>query len=422
MLRLSIAPLLLWLAACPGPKHAQPDGAAPLTTPVGRDGKSLRGVAGDGTTVFAALASQASSTLEARRGDSIAWSAVIPGNAGVLALGGGTLYAALVDPQVRGQPGSAVAALDPASGALRWSRAFHATEWATISSLAPIEGGAVAGGSFSGTLRIGDRVVSSAGKADGFVVRLDGSGAPQWLVRVGGPHADAVQGLAVSGSRIAVAGTFASGAELAGVLLPAFDERTPHADGFVAELDANGRRAWAASFGGKRDDAVAGVAIDASGRVVAAGTIRESAHVGGADLVAQGDADGVVAWWSRVGGAQHAVLIGGPDFDGVRGITAVGDRIVVAGFFSGQMRLGDRTLAAGGGDDSFIAALDDHGAVLDGWQIGGAGREEITAIASVPGGFIAGVAHTAEADLAGAALPAPKDPFAGAAIMVRPVR
>jgi hypothetical protein len=280
----------------------------------------------------------------------------------------------------------------------------------------------IAGGAFSGTLRIGDKIVSSAGKSDGFVARLDAAGTPLWVVRAGGLNADAVQGVAVSGARIAVAGTFASGAELQGVLLPAFDERTPFADGFVAELDADGRRKWAASFGGKRDDAVAGVAIDASGRVAVAGTVRETAHVGGADLVAQGDADGVIAWWSPGGASSHAVLIGGADFDGLRGITAVGDRIVVAGFFSGQLRLGDRVLAAGGGDDSFIAAFDEHGASVDGWQIGGAGREEITAIAAVPGGFVAGVAHTAAADLAGAALPAPKDPMAGAAVIVRPVR
>ncbi len=393
-----------------------------MTVEVGRAGMSLRGVAGDGTTAFAALASATSSTIEARRGATIAWSAVIAGRASALALGDKALFVAMSDAKVRGEPGSAVASLEPATGKPIASRAIESTEWATVSSLAPFDAGVIVGGAFSGTLRIGDKVVSSAGKSDGFIARLDPTGRPLWLVRVGGPHSDAVQGIAVSGTRIAVAGTFASGAELQGVLLPAFDERTPYADGFVAELDAGGQRKWAASFGGKKDDAVAGVAIDASGRIAVAGTIRESAHVGGADLVAQGEADGVIGWWSPVGAASHAVLVGGPDFDGLRGITAVGDRIVVAGFFSGQLRLGDRTLAAGGGDDSFVAAFDDHGSVLDGWQIGGAGREEITAIASVPGGFIAGVAHTAAADLAGATLPAPSDPMTGAAVIVRPVR
>ncbi|MBA3463752.1 MAG: hypothetical protein H0T46_27595 [Deltaproteobacteria bacterium] len=299
---------------------------------------------------------------------------------------------------------------------------MESSEWATVSSLATLpDGGVLVGGTFSGTMRIAASVVSSAGKSDGFVARLDATGKPAWLVRVGGQHADAVQGVATRGDRIVIAGTFAAGAELRGVLLPAFDERSPFADGFVAELDAKGARKWSASFGGKRDDAVAGVAIDAGGRVAVAGTVRETAHVGGADLVAQGDADGVVGWWSPGGAALHAVLIGGADFDGLRAITAVGDRIVVAGFFSGAMRLGDRQVAAGGGDDSFLAAFDTSGAILDSWQVGGPGREELTSLASVPGGFIAGVAHTAAVDIAGAELPAPKDPMSGAAIVVRPV-
>jgi hypothetical protein len=116
------------------------------------------------------------------------------------------------------------------------------------------------------------------------------------------------------------------------------------------------------------------------------------------------------------------VLLGGPDFDGARSIIATGDRIVVSGFFSGQIRLGARTFAAGGGDDSFIAALDASTAVTESWQVGGTGREEVTSLAPIPGGFVAGIAHTATADVAGESLPAPKDAMAGAAIVVRAVR
>ena len=48
--------------------------------------------------------------------------------------------------------------------------------------------------------------------------------------------------------------------------------------------------------------------------------------------------------------------------------------------------------------------------------------EEITALAAIPGGFVAGVAHTAAAQLDGTALRAPADPMSGAAILIRPVR
>jgi hypothetical protein len=53
------------------------------------------------------------------------------------------------------------------------------------------------------------------------------------------------------------------------------------------------------------------------------------------------------------------------------------------------------------------------------WPISGDGREEITALAAIPGGFIAGVAHTAAARIGNDMLPSPTDPMSGAAIIVR---
>ncbi|HEU4729171.1 MAG TPA: hypothetical protein VFT22_14810, partial [Kofleriaceae bacterium] len=86
------------------------------------------------------------------------------------------------------------------------------------------------------------------------------------------------------------------------------------------------------------------------------------------------------------------------------------------------LQLGDRALTAAGGDDAFLAELDAGGRVVAAWPVTGEGREEITALADLPGGFVAGVAHTAAATAAGEPLPAPRDPMSGAAILVRPVR
>ena len=421
------------LTGCPSPRHPQDRSADPSTLEIGRDATSIRGVTGDGAIAFVARAAAlGTSAIEARRGATLVWAAKVGGTAGPLALGASTVFAALAGTgtmvgatsptaALRGEPAAVVDALDAASGAIRWRTAFESSEWAQVSSLAGLPDGVIVGGTFVGTLRVGASVVSSAGKSDGFVARLDASGKVGWLVRVGGLGADAVQGVAARDGRIAIAGTFTAGAELHGTPLLAFDEKSPFGDAFVAELDARGGRTWSASFGGKLDDSVAGVAIDASGRVAVAANARDTMHVAGADLVAQGDADGLVGWWTRDGTATHAVLIGGTDFDGLRAITSVGDRIVVAGFFSGALTLGDRMLHAGGGDDAFVVALDDHGAVLESWQVGGPGREEITALAAIPGGFLAAVAHTAAADVAGAALPSPKDPMSGAALVVRAV-
>src|SRR4051794_35083907 len=72
----------------------------------------------------------------------------------------------------RGEPGAAVAALEAATGAQAWKLAVDSTEWAVIAAIAAAGVGVAIGGTFSGTLRIGDRVVSSAGDTDGFAARL----------------------------------------------------------------------------------------------------------------------------------------------------------------------------------------------------------------------------------------------------------
>jgi hypothetical protein len=439
------------------------------TLEIGRSGWALSGVAGDGALVFASLTSRpiapvippgstgaaqpgaaqraaaaaitgpttgtvVTTAIEAvgvaGRAETPAWRAELAGAGGPLAVVAGKVVAALAGRgviagvAVRGEPGAVLAALDARTGAPAWKLAVDATEWAVVTSLAATQDGVIVGGSFAGTLRIGGSVVSSAGKSDGFVARVTAAGAVAWLIRIGGPGADAVQGVAASAAadRIAVAGTFAPGADVLGQPLAAFDDRSPAGDGFVAALDGGGARRWAQSFGGAEDDTVAGVAIDARGRVVVAASVRETVHVGSAELVAKGPADGMVAWWSAEGAPGAAVLLGGTDFDGLRAIVASGERVVVAGFYAGSIRLGERTVTAAGGDDSFLAALDDTGRVVEAWPVTGDGREEVAALAAIPGGFVAGVTHTAAAKVGEDALPAPADPLSGAAVMVRAAR
>lgn len=402
-----------------------------MTLPI--DG-AVRGVAGTGSLLFATIAGDRTTTVQAYRGGAAAWRIELPGTAGVLAAGT-TLVAASVSlsntpataagttaPAVRGDPAAMVTALDAASGATKWSVLFDSTDWAIVTSVTALGDDVIVGGTFGGTLRAETRVVSSAGGSDGFVARIAASGKLAWLVRLGGAGADGVQGVAARGDHIAIAGTFSVGAELGGAPLPVYDERSPLGDAFVAQLDGSGARRWTATFGGRGDDAVAGVAIDDRGNTVVAANAREVVHVGSASLVTQGASDGVLVWFGDGGEKGPAVLVGGLDFDGLRAIAAVGDEIVVGGFFSGSIKLGDRTLTAGGGDDAFLAAFDTNGTVATSWHAGGEGREEITSVSAIPGGFVAGVAHTAAAAVADVTLPAPKDPMRGGAIVVRGAR
>jgi hypothetical protein len=373
--------------------------------------------------VFALVEAVGATSVQALRGTSIAWRGAVPGApTPALAITKQLVAAATSassEQGVRGDPAAIVTLLDAATGAKRASLTFDSTEWAVVTAIAPYADGFVVAGHFGGTLRAGTRVVTSAGNSDGFVARLSATGELTWLLRTGGAGPDGVHGIAARGDRIAIAGTFSAGAELGGVALPSYDERSPFGDVFAAELDGSGARRWATTFGGRADDAVAGVAIDGRGNVVVAASAHEVVHVGSAQLVTQGESDGVLAWFGDGGESGAAVLVGGLDFDGLRDITSVGDKTIVGGFFSGSIKLGDRTLTAGGGDDAFIAAFDTNGTVASAWHVGGDGREEISALDAIPGGFVAGIAHTAKATIESAALAAPRDPLHGSAIVVR---
>ncbi|HEU0029317.1 MAG TPA: hypothetical protein VFQ53_01705 [Kofleriaceae bacterium] len=409
------------MTGCPSPKHPTAP-AGSLTLEIGGP---IRGVAGDGVVAYAATGTAERTTLSAYRGNRPAWSATLAGNGGPLARTRSLVVAALAghdkiaDVAVRGAPAAVLAAFDGGSGAPRWKLPIDSSEWSVVTALAVAGDDVVVGGSFAGTLRAGGRVVSSAGKSDGFIAHVTAAGQVAWLLRTGGPGADAVQGIAVAGDRIAITGTFTAGAELLGVPFNAIDERAPFTDVFVAELDSGkAQLEWAVSFGGRLPDSVAGIAIDGKGRIAVAATVRDAVKIAGAELAVHGSSDGIVVFFSKDGQPGTKLVLGGFEFDGTSAIAAAGDQIVVGGFYAGQLQLGERALRADGGDDAYLVALD-GGRITHVWPVAGPGREDITAIASVPGGFVAGVGHTAGVQIDGQPLASPKDPMSGGGLVIR---
>lgn len=431
--------LLVWLAAChpaaPQPTHGHGN-AAPITEELGGP---ISGIASDGKRMFVARSTPGGTGSIAARALAApdpaspawpAWNVELQGVPGPLMVADGAVVATMMGRgpitglgapfELRGEPSGVVVSLDPATGKLGWRMPFVASEFCVITAIAPIlegKGGAqgiVIGGVFSGTLRAGDaanrvtdrNVVASAGRTDGFVALLGTDGSLKWLVRAGGLYADAVQGVAARNDRIAVAGTLMATAELLGTPLDPIDDKVPLADGWVAELDLAGRRRWSQTFGSpKQEDAVAGIAIDAEQRVAVAATVRGATKIGDREVTAHGDADGLVAYWSPGGELLSATSIGGDGFDGLRGIAAAGDRVVVAGY---------------SGNEAFVVGIGANGQKDTPHAFTGAGREDVTALTALPGGFIAAVGHTAAAEIDGVAVPAPADPAAGATVIVRP--
>lgn len=323
----------------------------------------------------------------------------------------------------RGNPGSAVVGLDAETGAERWRRDVGATGWVVVRALAALPGGdAVAVGSFNGTMRAGDEVVSAGGLSDGFALRVGPVGEVRWLIRIGGERGDAIAAVAAAPGKqggVVVGGTFTGVADARGVALEPVVGEAFAADGFVARLDDDGAVRWARPFGGGLDDAVAGVAILQSGLVAVAATLRGDVLVDGKVVSTRGLADAALITFDDRGTRRAVALVGGGDYDSATGLAARGDDLVLAATYSGKLVLGDASLDAAGGDGALIAVLDASGEAIRVLDVAGVGRETVAAIAAGPAGWAAAIRHTAGARIGEAVIPSPADPYAGAAILVR---
>ena len=323
----------------------------------------------------------------------------------------------------RGDPGAALVGLAAGDGAERWRRPVGATGWVVIRALAALPGGdVVAAGSFAGTMRAGDAVVSAGGPSDGFAVRVGPGGEVRWLVRIGGERADAIAAVAAFPGKaggVVVGGTYTGVADARGVVLEPIEPRAFGADGFVARLDDDGAVRWATGFGGASDDAVAGVAVTRGGVVAVAATLRGDAVIDGKVVSTRGLADAALLTFDDRGTRRAVALIGGGDYDRATALAARGDDLVLAAAYSGRVVLGDAALDADGGDGALIAVLDGSGEALRVLDVVGPGRESVPALAAVPGGWAAAIRHTAGARLGDVHLGSPADPYGGAGIVVR---
>lgn len=408
----------LAIAGCAGPPIALRPTPSLLELPAGA---ALRGIAGDGACIAIARSTPSQTQVELRRGaradrpdnPQVEWRIDLPGMAGpvaltpdqvIVALSGRDMWA--VPPgapiAMRGEPGAAVAAFHAHTGSPAWRLSFDATEWALISALAVEGPDLVVGGTFSGTLRAQDTVVSSGGNSDGFVAKVSRDGALVWLRRLGGNDIDSVSAVAVRSGRIAIAGTVGGDAELAGTPIRSRGNAGRNGDGFVAILDGAGAPTWSQTFGGRYGDTVAGVAIDSKFRVAVAATIRDTVHAAAREIVTHQPRAGLVLWFSPQGRPGPVALIESSAAVDFRSLIAVGDHVVVGGIFTGTMPIGRPAVTASHVGDVFLASVQSTGEISPPWHISGRDREELVALAPAAGGFLAAVAHGGGASIVGA--------------------
>lgn len=246
-------------------------------------------------------------------------------------------------------------------------------------------GNVFVGGSFEGVPSAGPLAAAgvAASSTGVFVASFDADGQARWIQAfVAGPDSQA-QAIAVDARGFVVlVGTFTDTIAF-GAGAPTLAAQGGR-DVFVARLRADGSCLWAKAFGATGADIAYAVALDRDGNPVVAGCFEGSIGFGGPVLQAAGHLDVFVAklaasdghpLWSR--------RLGATGYEVGHAIAAIGDDMVVSGFFQGTLDVGGGLppLASHGKSDAFVLRLDPQGAARWATGFGGSASDYGRAVA-----------------------------------------
>jgi hypothetical protein len=227
------------------------------------------------------------------------------------------------------------------------------------------DGGWVIGGSFIGEAKFGQTVLTSKGKEDAVMIKLDKDVAVAWVKQFGGRYDDSIQSLAVDpqGS-IIVQGRFVDVADWGGKPLKAGGNSD--FDVVLAKYDANGDHQWSKRFGDAFNDVAAGVAVDPAGHITMTGSFDVSISFGDGDRhQSAGESDIFIARFQPDGTFEWAHTFGARREDIGWGIAedAAGNT-VATGWFQETVDFGSGPIASKGNRDAFALKLDPKGALV----------------------------------------------------------
>jgi hypothetical protein len=246
-------------------------------------------------------------------------------------------------------------------------------------------------GSFRGTVDFdpgaATLALTSVGVRDGYLVKFNPSGTPEWVRSISSSGSTVALAVAVDASGVVVVGGKFSGIATFDIDTAATLGSAGGSDGFLAAYSETGIFQWSEAFGGQWDDAVLDVAVDATVGAVAAGETTVAAGLSSESqaFVAARSAAGMPLWDA----AFPATWESSADAVAISPTGAV----VVGGEFEGVLSLapdGSRDLVAVGREDGFLVTLDGvTGATLWGQAIGGLGDDAVRAVAVDSSGQIA---------------------------------
>lgn len=258
---------------------------------------------------------------------------------------------------VTGGPASYIAKLD-ADGTALWILRFTGTATGLATGA---DGSAYLCGYFFGNLSLGGLSVGSNGDGDGFLAKVDGAGAEQWVWNAGGDGRDEFRAVVTDAAGfVAVAGFHSSDSfSIGGQTIT--NPQPDYEQALVAQLDESGAVQWGAAANGGGNKAM-GIAPGSGGGYVITGYFEGDALGFGSIDVGPGsfERDCFVAGYSADGSPEWASVFGGTDQDQALSICGDGSGTVgLAGWYSSPtMAFGTTVLTlVPGSNDVFVARM-----------------------------------------------------------------
>jgi hypothetical protein len=193
--------------------------------------------------------------------------------------------------------------LDP-DGKIAWGQTFGGGRSDDAKGVAVNGDNVVVVGNFSDEIKIGEFTHKAVNSDDLFVAAFNGKGEAQWLWTSGGIDSDGANTVAAmpDGGWI-VGGSYFGDAEFGKFPV----KSKGGSDAVLIKLSAGGDVEWVKSFGGRYNDSIHHVGVDARGNIYIQGVFRD---------VAQFDSAGAAAPVKSVGGVGDDIVVAKYDLNG----------------------------------------------------------------------------------------------------------
>jgi len=281
---------------------------------------------------------------------------VAVGPAGEIAIAGG--FEATIDFGSGGYPSNGsldafIVKLNELGGS-DWTRRVGSGAYDVATSVAiDADGNVIGHGKFTGTVTVGDTMLTSAGFEDLFLAKYDSMGAVLWANRYGTTIPDGGGSvIATAQKNIALCGFIQGDIDFGG------GDLTGVGNVYVAESDAAGAHQWSSKFGGLGNEVCGAIAADAASNIVFGGAFFESADFGGGTLANAGDGDIYVVKLDAEGKHVWSRRFGDAALQRPTAITTDSTgHVIVAGRFDGSVDFDGQTITSLGNNDAFITKI-----------------------------------------------------------------